>query len=142
MYLYSVNLWRYLLFMVILERGVGMVMQARDHLEHYGLEPLELEPEALWQPTNHYLLRQLYACRNLRSPVWVNWLMGGLPYHSVHHAFPCIASQHLPEAFQRIQRVLEHHHLPPMLLESGYIVSGFRLGTQRYRLIKTANAVL
>ncbi len=136
LYLNSINLWRYLLFMVILERGVGIIMQARDHIEHYGLEPVASELEALWQPTSCYTLRQLYACRNVRSPAWVNWLMGGLPYHSVHHAFPGMVSTHLPEAFQRIQAVLERHHLPPMILEPGYIASSFRLGTQRYRLIE------
>lgn len=114
----QVNLWKYLLFLVIVERGVGIVMQTRDHLEHYGL----------WHRADSFQLTQLYACRNQKTFGWVNWLMGGLPYHSVHHAFPEIPSYHLPEAFARIQSVLQRHGLPPMVLESGYLYSGLRLG--------------
>jgi len=116
--LYSISLWRYLLFLLILERGIGVVMQTRDHLEHFNL----------WQQHGNYQMTQLYACRNIKTQPWVNWLMGGLPYHAVHHAFPHIPSYQLPTAFQRIQAVLAHHHLPLMVFDSGYIRSSFRLG--------------
>ena len=115
--LYGGSLWAYLLFWIVLERGIGIIMQARDHLEHYGM----------WQQVGDYQLTQLYACRNVKTYAWVNWLMGGLPYHSVHHAFPHLASNHLPEAFSRIQTVLQQHHLPPMLVASGYLPSSLRL---------------
>ena len=117
LYLQSISLWKYLLFWFVIERSAGLIIQTRDHLEHYGM----------WQSTDSYQLTQLYACRNLNEPAWVNWLMGGLPYHSVHHAFPNVASAQLPEAFHRLQAVLEHHLLPPMALEQGYIATSVQL---------------
>lgn len=114
---YGLDLWAYLLFWVVLERGIGIIMQTRDHLEHYGL----------WQEMGSYQLTQLYACRNIKTFPWVNWLMGGLPYHSVHHAFPDIASNNLPKAFDRIQAVLQHHHLAPLPLAPGYLYTSFSL---------------
>jgi fatty acid desaturase len=93
----------------------------------------------LWQQTDNYQLTQLYACRNLATPRWVNWLMGGLPYHSVHHAFPQIASYHLSEAFERIQSVLQRHQLPPMVLTQGYIASSLELAKYPSQIGRAAN---
>ncbi|NJM99941.1 MAG: fatty acid desaturase [Phormidesmis sp. RL_2_1] len=118
--LQMLSVWQYLLFWIVLERGIGIIVQTRDHLEHYGL----------WQQTTSYQITQLYACRNLTTPQWVNWLMGGLPYHSVHHAFPKIAYRRLPEAFQRIQAVLFRHQLPPLPTSLGYIATSLHLSGQ------------
>ncbi|NEQ33336.1 MAG: fatty acid desaturase [Leptolyngbya sp. SIO4C5] len=101
---------KYLLFWLVLERVIGAVAQTRDHLEHYGL----------WQQTDSYQLTQLYACRNLKTSKCVSWLMGGLNYHSVHHAFPTIPFDQLPQAFEQIQAVLKQHQLPPMQMGDGY----------------------
>jgi fatty acid desaturase len=118
-YFQGISLWKYLIFWILVERGIGVVVQMREHIEHYGL----------WQQTDTFQLTQLYACRNLATPSWANWLMGGLPYHSVHHAFPHIASYNLSEAFERIQAVLQRHHLPPMVLDPGYLASSLDLAT-------------
>lgn len=104
------ELLRYLLFWLILERVIGIVMQTRDHLEHYGL----------WGKSETYQLTQLYASRNLQVNSVVGWLMGGLNYHAVHHAFPGIPFNNFPEAFQRIQGVLKSHNLPLMKVDDGY----------------------
>lgn len=117
---HSISIWKYLLFLFVLERGIGIILQTRDHIEHYGL----------WQSKENYLLTQLYACRNIDTFAWMNWLMGGLPYHSIHHAFPQIASNRLPEAFQRIQAVLERYSLPSMAVGSGYIATTVTLSRQ------------
>jgi fatty acid desaturase len=109
---------RYLLFWLILERTVGVIVQARDRLEHYGV----------WGQTGGYQLTQLYACRNLATDAWVGWLMGGLNYHAIHHAFPDIPFNKLPEAFDRIQSVLQRHDLPLMLLGKGYVSESINLG--------------
>ena len=105
------QLLRYLLFWLILERVIGVVVQTRDHLEHY----------ALWGKGASHQLTQLYACRNLKTNSLVAWLMGGLSYHAVHHAFPGIPFNRLPEAFQHIQGVLQQQGLPLMHLEDGYL---------------------
>lgn len=108
---------RYLLFWLILERVIGVVVQTRDHLEHY----------ALWGKKASHQLTQFYACRNLKTSSLVGWLMGGLNYHAVHHAFPGIPFNQLPEAFQRIQGVLQQQGLPLMQLDEGYIKSTYWL---------------
>jgi len=100
----------YLLFWLILERIIGIVQQTRDHLEHYGL----------WTTQKGHQLTQLYASRNLQTPAILHWLMGGLPDHAVHHAFPSIQFHRLPAAFHRIQAVLQHHHYPTMNRGAGY----------------------
>jgi fatty acid desaturase len=110
---------RYLLFWLILERSAGVVIQARDHLEHYGM----------WGQAGGYQLTQLYCCRNLQTYPWVGWLMGGLNYHAVHHAFPDIPFNQLPRAFQRIQAVLQQHELPLMVQDQGYLYETFKLGS-------------
>jgi fatty acid desaturase len=51
----------------------------------------------------------------------VGWLMGGLNYHAVHHAFPDIPFNRLPVAFDRLQAVLQRHDLPLMLQGKGYM---------------------
>lgn len=106
---------QYVVFWFILERVIGIVMQTRDHLEHY----------ALWGKTVGHQVTQLYASRNLHALQLTGWLMGGLNHHAVHHAFPEIPFNALPEAFQRIQAVLKQHGLPPMSVEPGYLEAAF-----------------
>ncbi len=115
---------RYVLFWFALERLVGTVVQARDHLEHYGL----------WGKAKGHQLTQLYSCRNLRTTRAIGWLMGGLNYHAVHHAFPDIPFNRLPEAHERIQGVLGEHGLPVMGVAGGYFEESLRMG-QRPLLI-------
>jgi fatty acid desaturase len=110
----------YFLFWLILERVIGAIMQARDHLEHYGL----------WSRVPSHQLTQLYASRNLTTSSWIAWCMGGLNHHAVHHAFPNLPFNHLPEAFNRIQTVLAQYDLPPMSIGDGYVRETLHLGTQ------------
>ncbi len=56
--------------------------------------------------------------------------MGGLPYHSVHHAFPNIPFNQLPEAFDKIQLVLKKHHYPEIKKDNGYLRTAWRLSRQ------------
>jgi fatty acid desaturase len=112
------GLWKYLLFWVVLERTIGIGIQTRDHLEHYGL----------WEFRENYLLTQLYACRNLKVLPGTGWLVGGLQLHAVHHAFPGIPFYRLPEAFGRIQAVLAQHRKPAMMVDEGYLQTSLRLG--------------
>jgi len=108
----------YLLFWLVLERVIGVVQQTRAHLEHYGL----------WQAEKGHQLTQLYACRNLSTSPVVAWCMGGLPDHAVHHAFPSIPFNHLPEAFQRIQGVLQQHQRPLLNRGGSYLDEALHLG--------------
>lgn len=111
---------RYLLFWLCLERVVGAIAQTRAHLEHYGL----------WRQVGGHQLTQLYASRNLQTSAWFGWLIGGLNYHAVHHAFPSIPFDQLPEAHGRIQTVLTEHGLPMMVIEPGYLSTIPRLITE------------
>jgi fatty acid desaturase len=92
-------LGRYLLFWLLLERVIGLIVQFRGLVEHHGL----------WQPRGSHLLTQLSSTRNVNAASWLNALMGGLPYHSAHHAFPWIPSARLPLASRRITAVLQRH---------------------------------
>lgn len=104
------SLFRYLLFWLCLERVIGAIGQARAHLEHYGL----------WHQVGGHQLTQLYSSRNLQASSQFSWLVGGLNYHAVHHAFPGIPFDRLPEAHSRIQAVLNDHGMPAMEMEKGY----------------------
>ena len=104
-------LGKYLLSWLVVERIVGIVMQTRNLVEHWGL----------LQPRQNHLLSQLYGSRNVATFRLLNTLMGGLPYHSAHHAFPFIPFQHLPEATSRIEGLLLQHGLPQLPRSSGYI---------------------
>jgi fatty acid desaturase len=115
--IFHAEVGRYILFWLILERVIGIIAQTRDHLEHYGL----------WGKFTNHQLTQLYACRNLETSSVVGWLMGGLNYHAVHHAYPDIPFNQLPEAFERIQKVLEKHNLPLMKQDAGYLKSTYWL---------------
>ena len=92
-------LGRYLLFWLLLERVIGLVVQFRGLVEHHSL----------WQVRGSHLLTQLSSTRNVKAATWLNALMGGLPHHSAHHAFPWIASARLPLASRRIATVLQRH---------------------------------
>jgi fatty acid desaturase len=109
----------YILFWLVLERIMGVIIQARDHLEHYGL----------WGQVSGHQLTQLYASRNLTTHRLVGWLMGGLNYHAVHHAFPRIPFNQLPVAYERVQTILAQQHLPPLNTGRGYVQETLHLGT-------------
>lgn len=95
---------RYLLCWILLERVIGVIMQFRGLVEHHGLWHCHADP----------LITQLYASRNVDVPLWLNALLGGLPHHSAHHAFPWIPSSRLPAASQRIEKVLTRHRAPAL----------------------------
>jgi fatty acid desaturase len=98
------ELWRYLLFWLLLERVIGAIVQFRGLVEHH----------LLWRSREAQLLTQLYATRTINAGSWLNSLMGGLPHHGAHHAFPTIPSERLPLATRRIALVLERHGAPPL----------------------------
>jgi fatty acid desaturase len=102
--------WRYLLFWLLLERVIGAIVQFRGMVEHHGL----------WRSRDTHLLTQLYATRNIQAGRWLNALMGGLPHHGAHHAFPWIPSERLPLASRRIDAVLQRHGAPALPSLSSY----------------------
>jgi fatty acid desaturase len=104
------EIWRYLLFWLVLERVIGGIVQLRGLVEHHGL----------WQQHNTNLQTQLYSSRNIRCSAWFNALMGGLPHHSAHHAFPWLCSARLPEGSARIAAVLARHGVAPTPLADSY----------------------
>lgn len=101
---------RYLLFWLVLERLIGAIVQFRGLVEHHGL----------WRRSACHLLTQLQVSRDVRCGAWFNALMGGLPNHCAHHAFPWIPSLRLPLARQRIDAVLRRHGAAPLPTLNGY----------------------
>jgi fatty acid desaturase len=111
-------LWRYLLFWLVLERVIGAIVQLRGLVEHHGL----------WQRHATHRQTQLYASRDVSCSGWFNALMGGLPHHSAHHAFPWLCSARLPAASARIAAVLARHGAPPTPLAGSYAAALQQLG--------------
>jgi fatty acid desaturase len=107
---------RYLLGWLVLERVVGGIMQYRGLVEHHGLwHNAGGRSSALPQR-----LRQLATTRDVASGPGLNALLGGLPHHSTHHAFPSLPSPRLPEASARLQAVLMAHGWPLPRRVGGY----------------------
>jgi fatty acid desaturase len=104
------QLLAYALSWLVVERVAGALLQLRGAIEHWQL----------WQPQPHPLLTQLYNSRTVEVSAWLNNLLGGLPHHSVHHAFPAIPAVALPEATERVERVLRAHGYPPLPRCHGY----------------------
>jgi fatty acid desaturase len=101
---------RYLLFWIIFERVIGVVVQYRGLVEHHGLwEKAQDVGGASLLPQR---IRQLATSRDVDCGPWLNALMGGLPHHSAHHAFPAVPSTRLPEASTRINALLRAHNWP------------------------------
>ncbi len=125
---------RYLLFWIVLERVIGAIVQYRGLVEHHGLWPEE-EPNGVaraWPAR----MRQLATSRDVAASGWFQSLMGGLPHHSTHHAFPAIPTARLPEASARLAAVLKRHHwpLPHRLSSYGAALAGLNPQGQPPRL--------
>lgn len=98
------QLLRLVLVLLVVERVVGGVMQARGMIEHHGL----------WKRWSTYELTQIYTSRNISSGPVLNFLMGGLPHHSLHHAYPSIPYHSLPEASVIAEEALVKSGKPPL----------------------------
>jgi fatty acid desaturase len=101
---------RLVVALIAVERIVGGVMQARGMIEHHGL----------WSRNTTYELTQLYTSRNIEAGPVVNFLMGGLPHHSLHHAYPSIPYDKLPQATAIAEAELTRHGKPQLPKVSGY----------------------
>ena len=87
--------WRYVLYLFIVERVIGVFQQMRSHLEHYGLHGVHGSP----------LETRLYNCRNVITLPAISRFFNGLNYHSVHHAFPRIPYYFLATAHSRLAAI-------------------------------------
>ncbi len=122
----SLETWlHYAVMLLILERVMSLVIQGRDYLEHYGR----------WQQQENHVLTQLYGTSNIKTYGWVNWAMGGQPYHGIHHAFPGIPFNQLPLAQKRIEKILSDRQYPPLPTGQGYLGTSWKMLRQGYELI-------
>jgi fatty acid desaturase len=108
--LLSLAIWQgvlleYLLSWIVVERLSGGFLQLRGLVEHWGLEH---------PPQRNQLLVQLYGSRTIKVTPALNWLMGGLPHHSAHHAYPSVPSDQLPLLTKQIEQTLKTHEYPPL----------------------------
>jgi fatty acid desaturase len=117
---------RYGVMLLLLERVMSLVIQGRDYLEHYGC----------WGKQDSHLLTQLYGTRNVKTHGIVNWLMGGLPHHGIHHAFPAIPFDQLPTAQERIAEILGDRNYPPIPQGPGYLKTSWQLLRRGHELIE------
>ncbi len=66
-------------------------------------------------------MTQLDTSRNIQSGALLNFLMGGLPHHLLHQAYPSIPYNQLPMASRIAERVQHHHGKPPLPRLSSYL---------------------
>ena len=103
-------LLQYLVSWLVVERISGGLLQVRGLVEHWGLA----------QQRGNPILDQLYSSRTIKVGALLNSLLGGLPYHSAHHAYPSVPSGQLPLLTERIEATLDEHHYPPLPCSSCY----------------------
>ncbi len=105
------QLGKALLLYVIVERIGGGLLQFRAHIEHYGLSGKR----------SNYFATQLYTCRNIETHPLMSWLMNGLNFHSIHHAFPKVPFYHLEEATVRMNDLLKNNGAEQLPSSKGYV---------------------
>lgn len=111
--------WKYVAYLILVERILGFAMQLRLHIEHYGL----------WGERAGIVETRLYNCRNISTNSIGEWFYNGLNYHSVHHAFPAVPYYHLREAHERLARLCAVGGGAPMPAGTGYFRTIFDLAT-------------
>ncbi len=116
---------KYIVFYICLERSVGVIMQFRGHVEHYGL----------WGKSGNYIQTQIMNCRNIQTNSLMSWYVNHLNFHSVHHAFPKIPFYNLEAAHQRMCGILSKNGCT-VVTEHSYIKTIWRLIAQP-KFIKT-----
>ena len=114
--LISLAIWQgvlleYLLSWIVVERLSGGLLQMRALVEHWGLEQ---------RTQRNPVLIQLYGSRTIKVGPALNLLLGGLPYHSAHHAYPSVPSRQLPLLTERIEQTLKTHNYPPLPASENY----------------------
>jgi fatty acid desaturase len=114
------QLGKALLLYFIVERIGGGLLQFRAHIEHYGLSGKR----------SNYFATQLYSCRNIETHPFMSWLMNGLNFHSIHHAFPKVPFYHLEEATHRMNELLKQNGAEQLPHSKGYLQTFKSLSSQ------------
>ncbi|MEY3902213.1 MAG: hypothetical protein RL189_1519, partial [Pseudomonadota bacterium] len=105
------QLGKALLLYFIVERIGGGLLQLRAHVEHYGLSGKR----------SNYFATQLHTCRNIETTRTMSWLMNGLNFHSIHHAFPKVPFYNLEEATRRMNELLKKNNVDTLPQAKGYV---------------------
>ncbi|MFZ9518851.1 MAG: fatty acid desaturase family protein [Silvanigrellaceae bacterium] len=108
---YHGQLGKAVLLYLLVERVGGGLLQFRAHIEHYGLSGKRA----------NYFATQLHTCRNIETNAAMSWLMNGLNFHSIHHAFPKVPFYHLEEATRRMDALLDENSADAMPHAQGYL---------------------
>lgn len=119
------QLGKALLLYFIVERIGGGLLQLRAHVEHYGLSGKR----------SNYFATQLHSCRNIETNRAMSWLMNGLNFHSIHHAFPKVPFYNLEEATQRMNALLQQNNVDTLPQTKGYVATMLDL-SREIRLVK------
>jgi fatty acid desaturase len=64
------------------------------------------------RPDEDPILYQIVPSRNVRTPVWLEFLWGGLNYQIEHHLFPAIGRGGIRRALPVVKRFCEERNLP------------------------------
>lgn len=127
----------YIIWYAITQYCVGLVLQLRAHVEHYGL----------WGKGDNFYDTQVWNCRNMSVPWIVSWYFNFLSYHTIHHAFPKVPFYKLKKAQEAMKKIYQESGRDIPESNLGYIRQALTLAVNP-RLIddrdanKSANALL
>lgn len=102
--------------------ALPLVFSIRALADHYGIPPVIAEAQA-GQDAD---ARQQLSGWVVLTPQWLQWLWSHVNYHEVHHKYPYLSHQYLPQAFA------ESRGRYPYLVVDGYWRSLFNVMKLKY----------
>lgn len=79
--------------------ALPLVFSIRALADHYGIPPVVAEATAGEDANGGANVRQQLSGWVVLTPLWLQWLWSHVNYHEVHHKYPYLSHQYLPQAF-------------------------------------------
>lgn len=84
--------------------ALPFVFSIRALADHYGIPPVvpaaNMKDESDEEIASGASMRQQVSGWVVRTPQWLQWLWSHVNYHEVHHKYPYLSHQYLPQAFE------------------------------------------
>jgi fatty acid desaturase len=77
--------------------ALPLVFSVRALADHYGIPPVEPASGAIEGADE---ARRQVSGWVVLTPQWLQWLWSHVNYHEVHHKYPYLSHQYLPQAFE------------------------------------------
>jgi fatty acid desaturase len=106
--------------------ALPLVFSIRALADHYGIPPVVAEATAGEEADSDANVRQQLSGWVVLTPQWLQWLWSHVNYHEVHHKYPYLSHQYLPQAFDATRGRY------PYLVVDGYWRSLFNVMKRKY----------